>query len=157
MKTQYMIVNEVKSIWHVRKVAEGHRQSRYLSESDSYNPGQHSRLQPQPTCWHTSNSLNGLWKDMEKANLNKNCASEITSFLCIWAVRACVVFLAVAGQEQNLQQGRRAHRSATQPLMVHLQYFIAWEAGWLLDKASLFLGHLAEVCFAVLCWEQLTA
>lgn len=64
-----MIVNEVKSIWHVRKEAEGHRQSRYLSESDSYNPGQHSRLQPQPTCWHTSNSLNGFMERYRKGQL----------------------------------------------------------------------------------------
>lgn len=69
MKTQYMIVNEAKSIWHVRKVAEGYSQPRYLSESDSYNRGQHSRLQPQPTCWHTSNSLDGFMERYGKGRL----------------------------------------------------------------------------------------
>lgn len=69
MKTQYMIVNETKGVWRVRKVAEEYSQSRYLSESDSYNPGQHSRLQPKPTCWHTSNSLDGFMERYGKDQL----------------------------------------------------------------------------------------
>lgn len=73
MQTHNMTVNEPKSIWHVWKIAEGYRQSRHLSESDSYKPGQHStadcslslRAAKPPAA------LVVLWKDMKEADLNK--------------------------------------------------------------------------------------
>lgn len=72
--------------------------------------------------------------------------------------KSLCAFLAEAGQELNLfAAGQASTQVSTQPPTVHLRYFIAWAAGWLLDKAYVFLGHLAEVCFAILCWEQLTA
>lgn len=83
-----------------------------------------------------------IWKRLT----NKNCPSEIIPPLCMWAVRACVE----ARREQKSVCSRAGPSEvSTQPPTINLQYFIAWEVGWHLDKAYAFLGHLAEDCCAL--------